>query len=78
MLRTLRHHGARTRPTAFRAVAGASNSIHPDQHAIVINPGNPTQIFEGSDGGVIRTNGAFADISSQCDERGRDGALAVR
>jgi len=51
----------------------ASNSIHPDQHAIVINPGNPTQIFEGSDGGVIRTSGTFANISSQCDEVGRDG-----
>ncbi|HSS81843.1 MAG TPA: hypothetical protein VLK24_11700 [Gaiellaceae bacterium] len=52
----------------------ASNSIHPDQHAIVINPGNPTQIFEGSDGGVISTSGTFANISSQCDEQGRDGA----
>ena len=51
----------------------ASNSIHPDQHAIVINPGNPTQIFEGSDGGIIRTSGTFANISSQCDEVGRDG-----
>jgi hypothetical protein len=51
----------------------AANSIHPDQHAIVINPGNPTQIFEGSDGGVIRTSGTFADISSQCQEAGRDG-----
>jgi hypothetical protein len=51
----------------------ASNSIHPDQHAIVVNPGNPTQIFEGSDGGIIRTSGTFADISSQCDEVGRDG-----
>jgi hypothetical protein len=51
----------------------ASNSIHPDQHAIVVNPGNPTQIFEGSDGGVIRTSGTFADISAQCDEVGRDG-----
>jgi len=51
----------------------ASNSIHPDQHAIVINPGNPTQIFEGSDGGVISTSGTFTDISSQCDEVGRDG-----
>src|SRR5919201_3903965 len=24
----------------------ASNSIHPDQHVITVNPGNPTQIFE--------------------------------
>jgi hypothetical protein len=51
----------------------ASNSIHPDQHVIVVNPGDPAQIFEGSDGGMIRTSGTFADISSQCDEVGRDG-----
>jgi hypothetical protein len=51
----------------------APNGIHPDQHAIAINPGNPTQIFEGSDGGVIRTSGSFADVSSQCDERHRNG-----
>jgi hypothetical protein len=44
----------------------APNAIHPDQHTIVINPSNPTQIFEGSDGGVIRTDGAFANTSSQC------------
>jgi hypothetical protein len=44
----------------------APDSIHPDQHAIVVNPSNPSQIFEGSDGGVIRTNGSFADISSHC------------
>jgi hypothetical protein len=51
----------------------APNGIHPDQHEIVINPGNPTQIFEASDGGVIRTSGSFADISSQCTEPGRNG-----
>ena len=39
----------------------------------MINPGNPTQIFEGSDGGVIRTNGSFSDISSQCDSPFRNG-----
>src|SRR5439155_1160505 len=44
----------------------APNAIHPDQHAIAINPSNPTQIFEGSDGGVIRTDGSFADTSGQC------------
>jgi hypothetical protein len=44
----------------------APDAIHPDQHAIVINPSNPNQIFEGSDGGVIRTDGFFADTSSQC------------
>jgi hypothetical protein len=44
----------------------APNSIHPDQHVLVVNPNNPSQIFEGSDGGVIRTNGTFADISAHC------------
>jgi hypothetical protein len=44
----------------------APDSIHPDQHTIVVNPSNPTQIFEGSDGGVIRTDGAFANTSIQC------------
>ena len=51
----------------------APNGIHPDQHAIVINPNNPTQIFEGSDGGVIRTSGTFSDLSSQCDSPYRNG-----
>ena len=51
----------------------APNGIHPDQHEIAINPNNPTQIFEGSDGGLIRTSGDFADISAQCDEPHRNG-----
>ena len=55
----------------------APNGIHPDQHAIGINPGNPTQIFEGSDGGLIRTTGQFADVSSQCDEPHRNGGVPV-
>jgi hypothetical protein len=44
----------------------APNEIHPDQHAIVVNPNNPTQFFEGSDGGVVRTDGTFADTSATC------------
>jgi hypothetical protein len=55
----------------------APNGIHPDQHAIVINPSNPTQIFEGSDGGVIRTSGEFADVSSQCDSPFRNGGAPL-
>jgi hypothetical protein len=51
----------------------APNGIHPDQHVIAVNPSNPTQIFEGSDGGLIKTSGAFADISSQCDSPFRNG-----
>ena len=44
----------------------APNSIHPDQHELVVNPNNPTQIFEASDGGIIRTSGSFGSTSSQC------------
>lgn len=51
----------------------APNGIHPDQHVIAVNPSNPTQIFEGSDGGMIRTSGDFADVSSQCDSPHRNG-----
>ncbi len=51
----------------------APNGIHPDEHEIAINPGNPTQIFEGSDGGMIRTSGKFADASAQCDSQFRNG-----
>ena len=49
----------------------APAGIHPDQHAIVVNPSNPTQIFEGSDGGVIRTGGTFGDFSSRCNSNER-------
>lgn len=55
----------------------APNVVHPDQHEIVVNPGNPTQIFEASDGGVIRTSGTFVDISSQCDSPYRNGGTPL-
>ena len=47
----------------------AANALHPDQHSLVVNPNNPTQVFEGSDGGLMRSSGAFADQSSDCDSR---------
>jgi hypothetical protein len=53
------------------------DGIHPDQHVIGVNPSNPTQIFEGSDGGMIRTSGSFADTSSQCDEPHRNGGTPL-
>src|SRR5262249_39228328 len=57
----------------------AAQSIHPDQHVIAVNPSNPTQIFEGSDGGLVRTSGAFASISSRCNsaERPALGAASL-
>ena len=54
-----------------RRHAGAT---HPDQHAMVTNPNNPFQYWEGSDGGLVRSDGKFADVSYKCDQRGLDPA----
>ena len=48
--------------------------MHPDQHAIAFSPTNPDIAFLGSDGGVVRTSGQFADASADCDGRGISGA----
>ena len=50
----------------------APNGMHPDSHAIVELPGTDSAIF-GGDGGLTRSSGAFADISSQCTARGLTG-----
>jgi hypothetical protein len=50
----------------------APNGQHPDCHAIVEVPGTNAAIF-GTDGGLMRSNGSFSDISSQCDSRGLAG-----
>ena len=42
------------------------NGLHPDQHALVVSPSDPSLFFEGSDGGLVRSSGGFSDISSQC------------
>ena len=39
--------------------------MHPDSHAIVEVPGTDIAFF-GGDGGVMRSSGTFANISSQC------------
>jgi len=44
----------------------APNGMHPDQHGFVVSPTNPGLFFDGSDGGLVRSDGEFADISSQC------------
>ena len=44
----------------------APNGLHPDQHALVVNPANQFQFFSGSDGGLVRSSGVNADISGQC------------
>ena len=45
------------------------NGMHPDSHAMAVLPSNPNIAFFGSDGGLVRTSGAFADVSSQCASR---------
>jgi hypothetical protein len=50
------------------------DGLHPDQHALVVNPSNPLQYWEGSDGGLMRSNGKLEDISSRCDGRGLSGS----
>jgi hypothetical protein len=47
--------------------------MHPDQHAIVFAGSNPDIAIVGSDGGIVRTSGAFADASSGCAARGLGG-----
>jgi hypothetical protein len=44
----------------------AANGIHPDQHALVVNPNNPLMFFSASDGGLMRSSGTFTDKSSLC------------
>ena len=51
----------------------APNGIHPDQHALVVNPNDPNQFFEGSDGGLVRSSGDFKNESYLCATRGLSG-----
>lgn len=40
--------------------------LHPDHHALVVNPRNYKQFFTVGDGGVARSNGVFVDDSGDC------------
>jgi hypothetical protein len=51
-----------------------AEGMHPDQHALVTVPGDPFTFIAGSDGGVIRSDGQFADVSAKCDARGLNAA----
>jgi len=46
--------------------------MHPDQHAIAFDPTNSSIAFVGSDGGVVRTDGTFDDMSAECDDPARE------
>ena len=47
-----------------------AEAIHPDSHAIVTVPGKPLQFITGGDGGVVGSDGKYADISAKCATRG--------
>ncbi len=54
------------------------NGLHPDQHTLVTNPGNPLQFFEGGDGGIMRSSGVLANGSANCAPRGITGVALSR
>ncbi len=60
-------HGDRT--FTDMTMDAAFNSIHPDEHELVFQPGNPDVWWSGSDGGVVRSSGLYADITSECANR---------
>ena len=44
------------------------NTSHVDVRAIVFHPKNPDIGFIGSDGGVVRTDGTFSNVSGRCQQ----------
>ena len=51
-----------------------AEGMHPDQHALVTIPGQPLHFIAGSDGGVMVSDGHYADVSAKCDTRGLNAA----
>ena len=41
-------------------------ALHPDHHALVVNPNNWQQFFDFGDGGVVRSNGVFVNDAADC------------
>lgn len=54
------------------------NGIHPDQHALVVNPNNPLQFFEAGDGGIVRSSGQLTSVASWCGSRGLSAVRQAR
>jgi hypothetical protein len=59
--------------TADGTSPSTPNMLHPDEHVLITVPGKPLQFFEGSDGGLMRSDGTLVDTSSRCDSRGLSG-----
>jgi hypothetical protein len=41
-------------------------ALHPDHHALLVNPNNWMQFFDFGDGGVVRSNGVFVNDAADC------------
>jgi len=63
---------------AATGTQASHDGLHPDQHALVTNPNNPLQFFEGSDGGLMVSDGTLKSISSRCSGRGLDAVSLAR
>ena len=46
--------------------ASTTTGIHPDQHALAVDPANPLLFFEGSDGGMVHSSGQLTDATANC------------
>jgi hypothetical protein len=46
--------------------ASPTTGIHPDQHALAVDPANPLLFFEGSDGGMVHSSGQLTDATANC------------
>jgi hypothetical protein len=63
---------------AATGTQASHDGLHPDQHALVTNPNNPLQYWEGSDGGLMVSDGTLANISSRCNGRGLNAVSLAR
>jgi hypothetical protein len=53
-------------------------ALHPDHHALVVNPTNYKQFFDVGDGGIVRSNGSFVNDSADCTQpKGYTGTALV-
>lgn len=52
-----------TNVTRTFAQTGDAGIAHPDHHIIVFDPGNPTRVFIGNDGGVYRSTNSGASFT---------------
>ncbi|HYT73756.1 MAG TPA: hypothetical protein VEL79_03310, partial [Vicinamibacterales bacterium] len=53
------------------------NASHVDVRAVVFHPKDPNIAFVGSDGGVVRNDGTFANVSSRCTSPGANQCTTV-